>query len=102
MRIIHKPSGELIAEGKKGWQIFSFEGNYYISSRALQTDNFRNTYLPGICPYKFIYIWLNFKSENGNVDKLLGWKYVIPNPIFPFIWFRVAVPEVHPSIHIEE
>ncbi len=32
VRITHKPSGEIIAEGPLGWGIMSFEGNYYIQS----------------------------------------------------------------------
>jgi hypothetical protein len=47
VRITHKPSGELIAEGP------------------------------------------------------LGWLYWLPNPLFPFIWFRVAVPGNHPELHVE-
>ena len=100
MRIIHKPSGELIAEGKKGWAIFPFEGNYYISRKALKTSNFRHNFVPGLCPYKFVYLWMNFKPESGLTDKYLGWMYMLPNPLFPFIWFRVAVPGDHPSIEI--
>lgn len=100
MKIIHRPSGELIAEGKKGWSIFSFEGNYYISSKALKTENFKHSFVPGLCPYKFIYVWMNYKSSEGVIDKFLGWMYVLPNPLFPFIWFRVAVPINHPSIEV--
>jgi len=40
----------------------------------------------------------------GNNQRVhnLAWKYWLPNPLFPFIWFRVALPRTHPEIEIEE
>ena len=32
---------------------------------------------------------------------MLGWKYVVPNPLLPFIAFRVAVPGTHPELLVE-
>ncbi len=32
----------------------------------------------------------------------LGWLYWLPNPLFPFIWYRVAVPRNHPDLTVEE
>ncbi len=55
LRITHKPSGEIIAEGPLGWGIMSFEGNYYIRRKYLKTDGFKVNYLPGLCIYKFLY-----------------------------------------------
>jgi hypothetical protein len=60
VRITHKPSGELIAEGPLGWGITSFESNYYIQSKYLKTTGFKVNYLPGLCIYKFLYVWLKF------------------------------------------
>ncbi len=37
-----------------------------------------------------------------NTDKSLGWMYWLPNPLLPFIWFRVALPREHPSLLVEE
>lgn len=102
MKIIHRPSGELIAEGKRGWAITPFEGNFYISSRALRTSGFKTNYLPGICVYKFLYVWLDFHASDGSVSRSLGWRYWLPNPLFPFIWFRVAIPQAHAELSIEE
>jgi len=102
MKILYRETGELIAEGKRGWAITSFEGNYYISGSALKTKGFKINYVPGLCFYKFLYVWLDFHSENGDVKKYLGWKYWLPNPLFPFIWFRVAVPKNHPDLVIME
>jgi len=33
---------------------------------------------------------------------MLGWKFWLPNPLFPFIAFRMAMPMSHPHIEIEE
>lgn len=100
VRITHKPSGEVIAEGPLGWAITSFEGNYYIRRKYLKTEGFKVNYLPGLCIYKFLYVWLNF-NWTGGVSHNLGWLYWLPNPLFPFIWFRVAVPGNHSDLHIE-
>ena len=98
MQIYHRHTEELIAEGERGWAITPFEGNFYISGKALRTQGFKANYVPGICFYKFLYVWLDFRRSDGEVDKFLGWRYWLPNPIFPFIWFRVAVPADHPDL----
>lgn len=102
IRIIHVPSGEVLAEGRRGWEITPFEGNFYISRRALRTKGFAVNWVPGLCPYKFLYLWMNFVSRNGKRETFLGWKYVVPNPLFPFIWFRIGVPQNHPALQVEE
>ncbi len=99
--IFHKETGELIAEGPLGWGIMPFEGNYYIQKRYLKTKGFKNTWFPGLCIYKFFYVWLNFQRKDGDVDKMLGWLYFLPNPLFPFIWFRVALPGHHEALRID-
>ena len=102
IRIKHLKSDTLIAEGRKGWAITPFEGNYYIRGKELKTNRFRINYVPGLCVYKFLYVWLDFVTPDGTVIKNFGWKYWLPNPLFPFIWFRVAVPASHPDILVEE
>lgn len=102
MKIIHQKIEELIADGKRGWAITPFEGNYYISGKALKTEGFKANYLPGLCFYKFLCVWLDFHDKDGRVAKDLGWKYWFPNPLFPFIWFRVAVPQRHPDLIVIE
>jgi len=102
VRIKHEPSGTLIAEGPVGWGITPFEGNYYISKKYLRTTGFRVNYLPGFCPYKFLYVWLDFVTKDGRKIKNLGWYYFLPNPLFPFIWYRVGVPRHHPEIRVQE
>ncbi len=100
VRITHQPTDTLLAEGPLGWGITPFEGNYYISNKYLKTDGFKPNYIPGICFYKFLYVWMNFEAE-GQVSRSLGWFYWLPNPLFPFIAFRVAVPGFHPELVIE-
>ena len=103
IRITHTKSKTIIAEGPLGWGgITAFECNLYISRACLKTDNFRVNFIPGLCFYKFLYVWLNFKTTGGVLVKNLGWKYWLPNPLFPFIWFRVAVPRFHPELEVEE
>jgi uncharacterized protein (DUF427 family) len=102
IRITHRLSGEMLAEGPVGWGITPFEGNYYISQKYLRTEGFKANFVPGICFYKFLYVWLDYRWGDDNVSKFIGWKYWLPNPAMPFIWFRVAVPAHHPGLLIEE
>jgi uncharacterized protein (DUF427 family) len=101
VRIIHRPSGSLLAEGPLGWGITPFEGNYYISKKYLRKTRFKPNFVPGICPYKFLYVWLDLVLVDGSRDRNLGWLYWLPNPLLPFIWFRVALSGSHPSISVE-
>ena len=101
VRITHRNSGEVIAEGPLGWGITPFEGNWYISREYLQTDGFHSSAVPGLCPYKFMYLWLHFRTRTGEESKYLGWRYVIPNPLLPFTAFRVAVPGQHAELIVE-
>ncbi len=102
IRITHRTSGTKIAEGPVGWGITPFEGNLYIAKKYLLTDKFKLNYLPGLCIYKFLYVWLDLVLDDGTRVKYLGWLYWLPNPLLPFIWFRVAVPRYHPELLIEE
>jgi hypothetical protein len=33
---------------------------------------------------------------------ILAWMYWLPNPLLPFIWFRIAASGTHPEIKVEE
>lgn len=102
LRILHQRTGELIAEGPVGlFGITSFEGNYYIARRYLKTDGFATSWIPGLCPYKGLYVWLHFIAADGTREAMLGWRYFLPNPLFFFIAFRVAVPQSSPEIRVE-
>ncbi len=102
VRITHLPSDTVIAEGPLGWGITPFEGNYYVHHKYLQTDGLKPNYIPGLCIYKFLYVGIDFAWGNGNKSRNLGWLYWLPNPLFPFIWFRVALPGFHPELLVEK
>ncbi|WP_107669318.1 hypothetical protein [Cyanothece sp. BG0011] len=98
--ITHARTGELIAKGEEGWGFMPFEGNYYIRAKYIKTQGFQFTLIPGFCIYKFLYIWLNLKVK-GKTEKFIAWMYVIPNPLLPFIWFRIALPRNHPCLRVD-
>lgn len=102
VRILHRRTGALIAEGPIGlFGITPFEGNYYIARRWLKTDGFATSWIPGLCPYKGLYAWLHFSAADGTRDAMLGWRYLLPNPLLFFIAFRVAVPQSSSEIQVE-
>ena len=100
--IRHRPSGTILAQGPSGWGITPFEGNLYIRRRYLRTADFAPNYVPGLCPYKFLYVWLDLRLPGYPVLKSIGWLYWLPNPLLPFIWFRVAVPRDHPDLDVTQ
>jgi len=102
IRIKHSGTGTVLAEGPVGWGITPFEGNFYIRRKYLKSDQIRVNFLPGLCPYKFLYVWMDLHLGEGKRVRNLGWMYWLPNPLLPFIWFRVALPRQHPEIDIEE
>ncbi len=102
MRILHRETGTLLAEGPLGWGITPFEGNLYISRKHMKTNGFRANFLPGLCIFKFLYVWMDLHLDHGQRVRNLAWMYWLPNPLLPFIWFRVAVPRNHPALEIEE
>ena len=92
IRITHRSSGEVIAEGPLGfWGITPFEGNLYIRRKYLRTSHLRPNWVPGLCIYKFLYVWLDLRLPNGTSEPFVGWMYWLPNPLLPFIAFRPAV-----------
>ncbi len=57
--------------------------------------------MPGICMYKFFYVWMDLVLPSGEKERSIGWMYWLPNPLLPFIWFRVALPGMHPHLVVE-
>lgn len=102
VRITHRASGETLAEGPKGWGITPFEGNYYVSRKYLKTQGFKANFVPGLCIYKFLYVWMDLRLGEGEKVPMLAWMYWLPNPLLPFIWFRVGLPRNHPELFVEE
>ncbi len=45
---------------------------------------------------------MDLNLESGKKIRNLGWLYWLPNPLFPFIWYRVGVPQHHPELAVEE
>lgn len=101
VEIKHRDSGIVLASGPVGWGITPFEGNFYIRRKFLKTDRFRPNFLPGFCPYKFMYLWMDLHLDHGDRVRNLGWIYWLPNPLLPFIWFRLALPRNHQAIEVE-
>ncbi|MEM6989265.1 MAG: hypothetical protein AAF721_02170 [Myxococcota bacterium] len=101
IRITHAASDTVLAEGPIGWGITPFEGNYYIRKQYLRTDGFELGFIPGLCFYKFLYLWMDLVLASGERLRGVGWMYVVPNPLLPFIWFRVALPGGHPALRYE-
>ena len=101
IRISHRDSGTVIAEGPLGWGITPFEGNFYIRRTYLKTNALKINFVPGLCIYKVLCVWLELVLAKGQRSRNLGWMYWLPNPLFPFSWFRVAVPRAHPELTIE-
>ena len=102
VRITHRGTKTLLADGPLGWGITPFEGNLYIGKKYLLTDRFKVNFLPGLCIYKFLYVWMDLRLSTKINIRNIGWMYWLPNPLLPFIWFRVAVPRTHPELDIEE
>ncbi len=101
-RITHIPSGTRLAEGPMGWGITPFEGNLYVSRKYLLTKGFKPNFVPGFCFYKFLYMWLDLKLDDGSRVRNLAWLYWLPNPLLPFIWYRIAFPRSHPDLLVEK
>lgn len=103
IRIVHRASGEIIAEGPVAFRgITPFEGNYYINRKCLKTSHLKPNWIPGLCVYKFLYVWLDLRLPDGTREPSIGWMYWLPNPLFPFIAFRPAVPQSSPALLVQE
>ncbi len=100
IRISDTPSGEIIAEGPVGTRITPFEGNYYIQKKYLRTRGYKPNFISGLCIDKFLYVWMDLSLESGGKASMLGWFYWLANPLFPFVWYRIGVPQSHPEIRI--
>ena len=102
IHITHVPSGTRLAEGPLGWGITPFEGNLYVSRKYLLTKGFKPSFVPGLCIYKFLYVWMDLELDDGRRFRNLAWLYWLPNPLLPFIWYRIAFPASHPDLVVEK
>jgi len=71
-----------------GCDITAFESNLYMARKYLKTDRFRVNYVPGLCIYKFLYVWMDLHLDQGQRVRNVAWMYWLPNPLLPFICFR--------------
>ena len=102
IRLTHAPSGTILAEGPKGFGgVTPFEGNFYVRRKYVRTDALKVNWVPGLCSYKFLYVWMDLKLEGWKPSKFIGWLYWLPNPLLPFIWWRVALSGNHPDVRVE-
>lgn len=99
-KLTHIKTKKIIAEGIEK-DIYRLEGNYYIKESAFKQGIIVNTYLPGLCFYKFIYVWVNIKISDKLILKSFGWKYILPNPIFFKIFKRIGIPINQDEIQLE-
>ncbi len=103
VRITHRSSGEVIAEGPIGFLgITPFESNLYIRRKYVKTSRLKPNWVPGLCIYKFLYVWLDLRLPDDRGEPFIGWMYRLPNPLLPFIAFRPAVPLSSPALLVEE
>jgi uncharacterized protein (DUF427 family) len=102
VRLRYRPTGEILAEGPSGWGITRVAGAYYVRARFLRRAAFAPTLVPGLCPYKGIYQWVQVRAGDGASLRGAAWRYVVPNPLLPFIWFRIAIDGSHPDIAVED
>ena len=79
MRIHHRETRPLLAERPLGCGITPFEGNLYISKKYMKTSGFRANFLPKLCIYKFLYVWMDLHLEHGQRIRNLAWMYWLPN-----------------------
>ena len=70
--------------------------------KYLHTEGFHPNFIPGLCPYKSLYVWLDLHLLDGGRSCNLGWLYWLPNPLFLLIWYLVAVPSNHPELTVDE
>jgi uncharacterized protein (DUF427 family) len=100
VRVVHKETNTLIAEGIMGKGITVLEENVYIRKKLIKSGVFKPTYKPGLCSYKGVYVWMDFVFDSGEKAKKMGWMYWLPNPLFPFIWYTIAIRLNHPELKI--
>jgi len=104
LRVTYLPTGTVLVDGPRGvWNIFEFDAGYYIPWKHVpETEVFRPNFLPGLCPYKGVYVGMDLRLPDGRGAGNLGWLYWLPNPLFPFIWYRLVLPVGHPDLWVEE
>lgn len=68
VKVVHRPSGTVLAEGPLGWGMTPFDGGIYIRRRHLVGGSFTPGVPPGLCVYKGLYISLDYSPPEGSVS----------------------------------
>ena len=72
IRISPSASGTTLAEGTLGWSVTPFEGNNHVLHAYLRTRAFKVSYVPGICIYEVLFVWLDLHLDEGDKLRNLG------------------------------
>ena len=96
--IIHRESGAVLTQEPRGWSITPSEGNYYVKEKYLARQYFSNSAIPGLCIHKGIYHRVTLNPPNIKPEGLATWRYVMPNPLFPFIAFSMGISGHPPAL----
>ncbi|MEO7065445.1 MAG: hypothetical protein ABI114_00920 [Rhodanobacter sp.] len=101
LRVTHRPSGSLLAEGPSGRGIALFEGNYYVRRKYLCITRRKEGSPPRPCVYSFLYagldLWLAGRAQTESTGKS-RW---LTHRLVPILAFRLAFPGDDPSIRFE-
>lgn len=99
MALVYRPTGEIIATGRRGRGITRFEGNWYVKRALLRVRTIRPTWIPGLCPYKGLYMWVRVELPSGAIlEPPATWVYWLANPLLPFLFRRLGLDGSHPDI----
>ncbi len=72
LKVVHRASGTVLAEGPTGWGMTRFDGGIYIRRRHLVGGTFSVGIVPGLCVYKGFYLSLDYTPPDGPVERALG------------------------------
>lgn len=65
MKVVHRASGTVLAEGPTGWGMIRFDGGVYIRRRHLVGGAFSLGIIPGLCVYKGLYLSLDYTPQTA-------------------------------------
>jgi len=52
-----------------------------MARKYLKTDRFRVNYVPGLCIYKFLSVWMDLHLDQGQRVRNIAWMFWLPNPL---------------------
>ncbi|TXM70712.1 hypothetical protein [Methylobacterium sp. WL120] len=72
MKVVHRGSGTVLAEGPSGWGMSRFGGGIHIRRRHLVGGTFSLGIVPGLCVYRGLYLSLDYMPPDGPIERGLG------------------------------